>query len=138
MGTPCAAQYASYPSSPKAQLASAPLAVSPPVGPACHVALCNPNWCGVAGSRQASQGCTECWADRGILGLSPTGIACIALTFVDEHGNPTPLPYGERPDPLKLSSSSPIADLLQDTDFERLTVVSRHQPEAGTLHSGGE
>ncbi|XP_074688336.1 KICSTOR complex protein SZT2 isoform X5 [Strix aluco] len=61
------------------------------------------------------------------------GIACIALTFVDEHGNPTSLPHGERPDPLKLPSSSPIVGLLQDTDFESLTAVSRHQPEAGTL-----
>lgn len=144
MGTPCATHYASYPSSPQAQLASAPLAASPPVGPACHVALCNPSsdmkvpgagWQAVGRPHRVapSAGLMELF-----LGSSPTGIACIALTFVDEHGNPTPLPYGERPDPLKLSSSSPIADLLQDTDFESLTVVSRHQPEAGTLHSGGE
>ncbi|XP_042661964.1 KICSTOR complex protein SZT2 isoform X2 [Tyto alba] len=63
------------------------------------------------------------------------GIACIALTFVDEHGSPTSLPHGERPDPLKLPSSSPIVGLLQDTDFESLTAVSRHQPGAGTLQS---
>ncbi|KAJ7401941.1 Protein SZT2 [Pitangus sulphuratus] len=63
------------------------------------------------------------------------GIACIALTFVDEHGSPTLLPHGERPDPLKLLSSSPITGLLQDTDFESLTAVSRHQPEADTLPS---
>ncbi|XP_075615764.1 KICSTOR complex protein SZT2 isoform X3 [Balearica regulorum gibbericeps] len=68
-------------------------------------------------------------------GTGGKGIACIALTFVDEHGSPTSLPHGERPDPLKLSSSSPIVGLLQDTDFESLTAVSRHQPEAGTLHS---
>uniref|UniRef100_A0A663MDN3 SZT2 subunit of KICSTOR complex n=1 Tax=Athene cunicularia TaxID=194338 RepID=A0A663MDN3_ATHCN len=61
------------------------------------------------------------------LRLSLSGIACIALTFVDEHGNPTSLPHGERPDPLKLPSSSPIVGLLQDTDFESLTAVSRHQ-----------
>ncbi|KAJ7410096.1 Protein SZT2 [Willisornis vidua] len=63
------------------------------------------------------------------------GIACIALTFVDEHGSPTLLPHGERPDPLKLPSSSPIMGLLQDTDFESLTAVSRHQPEADTVPS---
>ncbi|XP_064521550.1 KICSTOR complex protein SZT2 isoform X8 [Pseudopipra pipra] len=63
------------------------------------------------------------------------GIACIALTFVDEHGSPTLLPHGERPDPLKLLSSSPIVGLLQDMDFESLTAVSRHQPGADTLPS---
>lgn len=41
MGSPCAKPHASYPGSPQAQLASAPLAASPPVGPACHVTLCN-------------------------------------------------------------------------------------------------
>ncbi|XP_051481753.1 KICSTOR complex protein SZT2 isoform X7 [Apus apus] len=68
-------------------------------------------------------------------GTGGKGIACIALTFVDEHGSPTLLPHGERPDPLKLPLSSPIMGLLQDTDFESLTAVSRHQPEAGTLPS---
>ncbi|XP_075280815.1 KICSTOR complex protein SZT2 isoform X4 [Opisthocomus hoazin] len=68
-------------------------------------------------------------------GTGGKGIACIALTFVDEQGSPTSLPHGERPDPLKLPSSSPIAGLLQDADFESLTAVSRHQPDAGTLHS---
>nr|XP_009943246.1 PREDICTED: protein SZT2 [Opisthocomus hoazin] len=68
-------------------------------------------------------------------GTGGKGIACIALTFVDEQGSPTSLPHGERPDPLKLPSSSPIAGLLQDADFESLTAVSRHQLDAGTLHS---
>ncbi|KAM6262729.1 KICSTOR complex protein SZT2 isoform 9-T9 [Porphyrio hochstetteri] len=68
-------------------------------------------------------------------GTGGKGIACIALTFVDEHGSPTSLPHGERPDPLKLPSPSPIVSLLQDTDFESLTAVSRHQPEPDTLHS---
>ncbi|XP_064372150.1 KICSTOR complex protein SZT2 isoform X5 [Dromaius novaehollandiae] len=68
-------------------------------------------------------------------GTGGKGIACIALTFVDENGSPTSLPHGERPDPSKLPSSSPIVGLLQDTDFESLTAVSRHQPETGTLHS---
>ncbi|XP_030906559.2 KICSTOR complex protein SZT2 isoform X5 [Melopsittacus undulatus] len=68
-------------------------------------------------------------------GTGGKGIACIALTFVDEHGSPTLLPHGERPDPLKLPSFSPIVGLLQDTDFESLTAVSKHQPETGTLPS---
>ncbi|KAM6327698.1 KICSTOR complex protein SZT2 isoform 8-T8 [Podargus strigoides] len=69
-------------------------------------------------------------------GTGGKGIACIALTFVDEHGSPISLPHGERRDPLKLPSSSPIVGLLQDTDFESLTAVSRHQPEEdGILHS---
>ncbi|KAF4797089.1 Protein SZT2 [Turdus rufiventris] len=63
------------------------------------------------------------------------GIACIALTFVDEHGSPTLLPHGERPDPLKLPSSSPSPGLLQDSDFESLTAVSRHQPGTDPLPS---
>ncbi|KAI1236749.1 hypothetical protein IHE44_0015002 [Lamprotornis superbus] len=68
-------------------------------------------------------------------GTGGKGIACIALTFVDEHGSPTLLPHGERPDPLKLPSPSPIPGLLQDSDFESLTAVSRHQPGADPLPS---
>lgn len=139
MGTPCAKHHASYPGSPQAQLASAPLAASPPVGPACHVALCNPSGDMMvpgAGWQAVGRACRSTGADRGCLGLSPAGIACIALTFVDEHGSPTSLPHGERPDPLKLPSSSPIVGLLQDADFESLTAVSRHQPETSTPHSG--
>lgn len=66
-----------------------------------------------------------------VLGF-PVGIACIALTFVDENGSPTMLPHGERPDCPKV----PIMDLLRDADFESLTAVSKHQPEPGTQHSG--
>ncbi|XP_008944088.1 PREDICTED: protein SZT2-like, partial [Merops nubicus] len=68
-------------------------------------------------------------------GTGGKGIACIALTFVDEHGSPASLPHGERPDPLKTPSSLPVTGLLQDTDFESLTAVSRHPAEAGTLPS---
>ncbi|XP_052521973.1 KICSTOR complex protein SZT2 isoform X3 [Tympanuchus pallidicinctus] len=64
-------------------------------------------------------------------GTGGKGIACIALTFVDENGSPTTLPHGERPDCPKV----PIMDLLQDADFESLTAVSKHQPEPGTQHS---
>lgn len=41
MGTPCAKPHAFYPGSPQAHLASVLLAAFPPVGPACHVTLCN-------------------------------------------------------------------------------------------------
>ncbi|XP_062353502.1 KICSTOR complex protein SZT2 isoform X5 [Cinclus cinclus] len=68
-------------------------------------------------------------------GTGGKGIACIALTFVDEHGSPTLLPHGERPDPLKLPSPSSIPGLLQDSDFESLTAVSRHQPGVDSLPS---
>lgn len=76
--------------------------------------------------------------DGSCFGFCPAGIACIALTFVDEHGSPTLLPHGERPDPLKLPCPSPIVGLLQDSDFESLTAVSRHQPGAEPPPSGGE
>ncbi|XP_066857271.1 KICSTOR complex protein SZT2 isoform X1 [Anser cygnoides] len=68
-------------------------------------------------------------------GTGGKGIACIALTFVDENGSPTALPHGERPDPLRMAASSPVTGLLQEADFESLTAVSKHQPEAGTLPS---
>lgn len=46
------------------------------------------------------------------------------------------LPHGERPEPLRTAASSPIVGLLQEADFESLTAVSKHQPEASTLPSG--
>lgn len=54
---------------------------------------------------------------------------------MDENGSPTALPHGERPDPLRMAASSPVTGLLQEADFESLTAVSKHQPEAGTLPS---
>ncbi|NWX90042.1 SZT2 protein, partial [Nothoprocta pentlandii] len=67
-------------------------------------------------------------------GTGGKGIACIALTFVDENGSPTCLPHGDRLDPVK-GPPSPIVGLLQDTDFERLTAVSQEQPEPGARHA---
>ncbi|XP_073214106.1 KICSTOR complex protein SZT2 isoform X7 [Lepidochelys kempii] len=61
------------------------------------------------------------------------GIACIALSFVDERGSPLSLARWERSGPLELPPSPPGTDLLQDSDFESLTAVSRHHAEPGTL-----
>ncbi|XP_074988028.1 KICSTOR complex protein SZT2 isoform X10 [Caretta caretta] len=61
------------------------------------------------------------------------GIACIALSFVDERGSPLSLARWERSSPLELPPSPPGTDLLQDSDFESLTAVSRHHAEPGTL-----
>lgn len=101
--------------------------------------VCPKAWCAGMGWSPCSVSCqlglqqrAQRCADRGCPGLSPVGIACIALTFVDETGSPTTLPHGERPGSPKV----PIVDLLQDADFESLTAVSKHQPEAGTQHTG--
>uniref|UniRef100_A0A8C0J3F0 SZT2 subunit of KICSTOR complex n=1 Tax=Chelonoidis abingdonii TaxID=106734 RepID=A0A8C0J3F0_CHEAB len=59
-------------------------------------------------------------------GTGGKGIACIALSFVDEHGSPLSLAHWERSSSLKLPPSLPGTDLLQDADFESLTAVSRH------------
>ncbi|CAM5172553.1 unnamed protein product [Natator depressus] len=61
------------------------------------------------------------------------GIACIALSFVDERGSPLSLARWERSSPLELPPSPPGTDLLQDADFESLTAVSRHHAEPGAL-----
>ncbi|XP_044883359.1 KICSTOR complex protein SZT2 isoform X6 [Mauremys mutica] len=66
-------------------------------------------------------------------GTGGKGIACIALSFVDEHGSPLSLAHWERSSSLKLPPSLPGTDLLQDADFESLTAVSRHHAEPGTL-----
>uniref|UniRef100_A0A452J1J0 Uncharacterized protein n=1 Tax=Gopherus agassizii TaxID=38772 RepID=A0A452J1J0_9SAUR len=69
-------------------------------------------------------------------GTGGKGIACIALSFVDEHGSPLSLAHWERSSSLKLPPSLPGTDLLQDADFESLTAVSRHHAEPGTLKPG--
>ncbi|XP_038267923.1 KICSTOR complex protein SZT2 isoform X3 [Dermochelys coriacea] len=66
-------------------------------------------------------------------GTGGKGIACIALSFVDERGSPLSLARWERSSPLELPLSPPGTDLLQDTDFESLTAVNRHHAEPGTL-----
>ncbi|KAM8805626.1 KICSTOR complex protein SZT2 [Eudromia elegans] len=60
-------------------------------------------------------------------GTGGKGIACIALTFVDENGSLSSLPHGDH---VRVPPS-PITGLLQDTDFETLTAVSQQQPGTG-------
>ncbi|XP_078074903.1 SZT2 subunit of KICSTOR complex isoform X3 [Mustelus asterias] len=58
-------------------------------------------------------------------GTGGKGIACIALSVVDQHGNPIPtLQQQEQTDPSKLSFST---DLIQEADFNKLTSVSRYE-----------
>uniref|UniRef100_A0A8D0GNS1 SZT2 n=1 Tax=Sphenodon punctatus TaxID=8508 RepID=A0A8D0GNS1_SPHPU len=59
-------------------------------------------------------------------GTGGKGIACISLSFVDEHGSPISLVHWEWP-----PSSLPSPALLQDKDFESLTTVVKHQLEPG-------
>uniref|UniRef100_A0A8C3T1F6 SZT2 subunit of KICSTOR complex n=1 Tax=Chelydra serpentina TaxID=8475 RepID=A0A8C3T1F6_CHESE len=69
-------------------------------------------------------------------GTGGKGIACIALSFVDEHGSPLSLAHWEGSSPLKLPPFAPGTDLLQDADFESLTAVSRHHAESCSLTGG--
>ncbi|XP_061488640.1 KICSTOR complex protein SZT2 isoform X3 [Rhineura floridana] len=55
------------------------------------------------------------------------GIACIALSFVDDHGNPISLARWEKPPTALLSTS-----FFQEADFASLTAVTKHQAEPGT------
>ncbi|XP_019386814.1 PREDICTED: protein SZT2 isoform X1 [Crocodylus porosus] len=66
-------------------------------------------------------------------GTGGKGIACIALTFVDENDSPLLLAPGDRPGSLR---PLPSTDLLQDSDFESLTTVSQHHVEPGMLQPG--
>ncbi|XP_028589593.2 KICSTOR complex protein SZT2 isoform X5 [Podarcis muralis] len=60
-------------------------------------------------------------------GTGGKGIACIALSFVDDRGNPISLTRWVRPPTALLSTS-----FLQEADFESLTAVTKHQAEPGT------
>ncbi|XP_044298732.1 KICSTOR complex protein SZT2 isoform X1 [Varanus komodoensis] len=60
-------------------------------------------------------------------GTGGKGIACIALSFVDDCGNPLSLTRWVRP-PTALMSTS----FLQEADFASLTAVSKYQAEPGT------
>ncbi|KAL8178837.1 UNVERIFIED_CONTAM: hypothetical protein K2H54_057134 [Gekko kuhli] len=60
-------------------------------------------------------------------GTGGKGIACIALSFVDSHGNPISLARWVRPPASPLSTS-----FLQEADFESLTAVNQYQAEPGT------
>ncbi|KAJ7332849.1 hypothetical protein JRQ81_015029 [Phrynocephalus forsythii] len=58
-------------------------------------------------------------------GTGGKGIACIALSFVDDRGNPISLSRWVRPPTALLNTS-----FLQEADFESLTAVSQHQAES--------
>ncbi|KAH0618708.1 hypothetical protein JD844_018143 [Phrynosoma platyrhinos] len=60
-------------------------------------------------------------------GTGGKGIACIALSFVDDRGNPISLARWVRPPTALLNTS-----FLQEADFESLTAVSKHQVEPGS------
>ncbi|KAM4642202.1 KICSTOR complex protein SZT2 [Discoglossus pictus] len=67
-------------------------------------------------------------------GTGDKGIACIALSFVDQHGALVKQAYLERPStPLVPSSASP--DLLGVSSFESLTEVNRFLSEPSTNNS---
>ncbi|XP_030063288.1 KICSTOR complex protein SZT2 isoform X2 [Microcaecilia unicolor] len=61
-------------------------------------------------------------------GTGGKGIACIALSFLDEHGSPISLGY-EHQNPFRLSFQPPI-DLLHAAEFESLTTVNKFVPGA--------
>ncbi|XP_039179309.1 KICSTOR complex protein SZT2 isoform X6 [Crotalus tigris] len=58
------------------------------------------------------------------------GVACIALSFVDDCGNPISLARWVRPSTLLLSTS-----FLPEADFESLTTVNKHECEPGKSQS---
>ncbi|XP_064415802.1 KICSTOR complex protein SZT2 [Latimeria chalumnae] len=66
-------------------------------------------------------------------GTGGKGIACVALSFVDEHGQPIHLSPSERAAPLKLD---PAADLLRETEFDALTSVSQHSDDPDARQPG--
>ncbi|XP_053101403.1 KICSTOR complex protein SZT2 isoform X3 [Hemicordylus capensis] len=62
-------------------------------------------------------------------GTGGKGVACIALSFMDDSGNPIPMTRWVRPPTSHLS-------FLQEEDFESLTAVSKHQAEPGASQPG--
>ncbi|XP_078515442.1 KICSTOR complex protein SZT2 isoform X2 [Lissotriton helveticus] len=66
-------------------------------------------------------------------GTGGKGIACIALSFVDEQGSPILLACSERPDPTVLEAHSAFP--LRDVEFENLTTVKKVDTFPGDLHS---
>ncbi|KAL7985176.1 hypothetical protein Chor_003746 [Crotalus horridus] len=63
-------------------------------------------------------------------GTGGKGVACIALSFVDDCGNPISLARWVRPSTLLLSTS-----FLPEADFESLTTVNKHECEPGKSQS---
>ncbi|XP_070601162.1 KICSTOR complex protein SZT2 isoform X6 [Erythrolamprus reginae] len=63
-------------------------------------------------------------------GTGGKGVACIALSFVDDCGNPISLSRWVRPSAVLLSSS-----FLPEADFESLTRANQHECEPGKTQS---
>ncbi|XP_075037796.1 KICSTOR complex protein SZT2 isoform X2 [Mixophyes fleayi] len=66
-------------------------------------------------------------------GTGGKGIACIALSFVDQQGALLAQAYGERSGPPLLCPST-TSHLLSVSTFESLTRVSRFMPDSSTDH----
>ncbi|XP_066454017.1 KICSTOR complex protein SZT2 isoform X8 [Eleutherodactylus coqui] len=67
-------------------------------------------------------------------GTGGKGIACIALSFVDQHGVLVAQAYGERSGP-PLACPSTTSHLLSVSTFESLTKVSRYTPDPSAADS---
>ncbi|XP_056389014.1 KICSTOR complex protein SZT2 isoform X4 [Hyla sarda] len=67
-------------------------------------------------------------------GTGGKGIACIALSFVDQHGALVTQAYGERPGP-PLACPSTTSHLLSVSTFESLTKVNRYTPDPSAAGS---
>ncbi|ETE66408.1 Protein SZT2, partial [Ophiophagus hannah] len=63
-------------------------------------------------------------------GTGGKGVACIALSFVDDYGNPISLARWVRPSTVLLSTS-----FLPEADFESLTTANKHESEPGKSQS---
>ncbi|KAM4722946.1 KICSTOR complex protein SZT2, partial [Rhinophrynus dorsalis] len=68
-------------------------------------------------------------------GTGGKGIACIALSFVDQHGTLVTQAYGEQSGPPPVCSSV-ASHLLSDGTFESLTEVKRFSPDSSAVPSG--
>ncbi|XP_053549576.1 KICSTOR complex protein SZT2 isoform X2 [Bombina bombina] len=68
-------------------------------------------------------------------GTGGKGIACIALSFVDQHGALISQAYVDRPIPPLLSSPA-SADLLKASTFDSLTEVNRFLPGSNAKEQG--
>ncbi|KAG8132270.1 hypothetical protein E2320_010139 [Naja naja] len=63
-------------------------------------------------------------------GTGGKGVACIALSFVDDYGNPISLARWVKPSTVLLSTS-----FLPEAEFESLTTANKHESEPGKSQS---
>ena len=61
-----------------------------------------------------------------LVSVSPPGIACIALSFVDAEGRPLQVPAQDSTSPLKGNDASAIS--LEPDQFDSLTTVVKVEP----------